>query len=421
MTASQNQRQQSDYSRIHFFTRALRKNVCTLLLCAAGLVAGCQQPVITKPVELPAGSFTRKWIADLAIRGDAAESVYIRDEFLIVYTEDDMAYVMDRESGVLKWAKKVSNGGVALRPPVVLKDYIIFPTISSLEVYDRQGKNHRSEPSKGMALRSGCAGEGTHLYYGSDDANGGRVVSVDLSGSRYQSASTDETLQTRSGISSTPAVHQGLLYAADDVGGVYGITSAKFKQIWGIRHEGREAGVFGTNGRVIADLKVDDYGLYVASMDTKLYCISRTEGRIRWQYFSGVPLTHTPIITPTTVYQLVDTVGLVAIDKAKGPINRAPKWTHKTAQSFLAEDEKYIYLMDADHSIVACDKSTGESKFKSKRRDFVNFAIGSKNNVIYGVTRDGKVMAIVPVHKAGSFGELVATPVESADTLATAK
>jgi hypothetical protein len=327
--------------------------------------------------------------------------------------------VLDRESGVRKFVVQLSAGGVKARPPVVLKDYVVFPTISTMEVYDRQGKQHRSVQTPGMALRSGAVGLGTRVYFGADDPNGGRVVCLDLAGSIYQDRSILWTLQTLSGISATPAIQQGLLYVGDDSGGVYAVNAQSAAPVWPVKHEGREANVFGTGGGIRADVKADEYGVFVASLDTKLYCIGRTDGRIRWQYFAGVPLIYPPTVSPTTVYQYIENIGMVAIDKTQGEASRKSKWTHPHAIQFLAEDEKYAFLERDDHIMIAVDRMTGQEQFHSKRDDFVAFATALKNNVIYATTSDGKVRAILPVFKAGTLGEMVMVP--SSDAVALAR
>jgi outer membrane protein assembly factor BamB len=404
--------------------RSLKKSLGAILLAlglAGGFAGGCQTNVKSSTVaEIPAGAFTRKWMADLALKGDEATDVFVRDNLIIVYTRDHFAYVLDRESGTSKWVAQVSSGGVKLRPPLVLKDYIVFPTISSMEVYDRFGKHHRGVAAPGLALRSGATGYGTRVFFGADDPNGGRVVNLDLAGSQYQNSSVIWTLQTLSGISATPVIHQGLLYAGDDSGGVYAVNADSRAPIWAIKHEGREQGVFGTGAGIRADLKADEYGVYVASLDTKLYCIGRTDGRIRWQFFAGQPLLHSPTVTPTLVYQFIEGRGLIAIDKTQGEAARKAKWTIPDAVQFLAEDEKYAYLERTDHLIIAVDKNTGDVKFKSKRGDFVAYGTALKNNVIFAVTREGQVRAIVPVLTAGAVGEIVFTPVAQ-DAIAAAR
>ena len=406
-TRPSDSQEQTPVSRPHFHRNAL----FALTLFAASL-GGCVQHEggPTQVVAIPSGSFTPKWLADIGLEHDEVTQAFVRDELLIVYTRERFAYIFDRETGIRKFVVQLSTGGVAARAPVVLKDYVVFPTISTMEVYNRQGKEHRSVQTPGMALRSGAAGFGTRVYFGSDDPNGGRVVMLDLAGSIYQNASIPQTLHTSSGISSTPAISQGFLYAGDDSGAVYAVNAVSFAPVWPLHHEGRETNVFDAGYGIRADLKADEYGVYVPSLDTKLYCIGRADGRVRWTYFAGVPLSRSPSVTATTVYQYIENRGMVAIDKTVGDPARKSKWIHPKAIQFLAEDEKYAYLERDDHRMIAVDKATGEEKFQSQRDDFVAFGTSLKNNVIYATTADGHIRAITPVLKAGTLGEMVMVP-----------
>jgi outer membrane protein assembly factor BamB len=411
----------SNWRRI--LTAATAKWALGLTLATAGATllgaaTGCQQhqeaAAAPKLEAIPANSFQVKQYALLPTKDDQPTDVYLRDPFVIVYTQKHFAYVLDRGSLGVKWIAEVTGPGTRLRPPVVLKDYVVFPTLSALEVYDRNGKNHRTVPTRSLALRSGAVGVGTHVLFGGDFPDGsGRVVDMDLAGSIYQNASVKWELSTRGGISGTPAVHQGLAYIGDDAGNVYAVNAETRAAIWPLKEEGREEGVFNAGGQIKADVKADDFGVYVASMDSKLYCLGRTDGRIRWRYFGGQPLTHSPDVTATTVYIRVDGEGLVAIDKTKGDAIRPARWTVKDAVAFLAEDEHYAYLQTQDHGIIAVDVATGQVKFKSKHHNYVAMSTALKGNTIYAVTADGKLRAAVPVTTAGGFGELAEVPAES--------
>jgi outer membrane protein assembly factor BamB len=397
--------------------RRILKSISALTLGLASAVTmlcgnmSCQlqQKVAHQPStveEIPANSFQVKQYALLPTESDKPTDIYLRENFLIVYSEKHLAYVLDRESLALKWIAQISGPGTRIRPPVVLKDFVVFPTLSALEVYDPYGKNHRSIPTRGLALRSGAIGAGKRVYFGGDAPTGGRVECIDLTGSQYQNASVLWELATHGGISATPVVQQGLLYVGDDTGGVYAVNADTRAAIWPLKEQGYEESVFHTGGAIRADLKADELGVYVASMDTKLYCLGRTDGRIRWRYFAGQPLVQSPQVTATSVYQYVEGVGVVSIDKIKGEANRPARWAVKDAVSMLAEDERYAYLESKSHGILAVDVKTGDVKFKSKRNHYLNFATTLKGNMIYTVSADGTVRAIVPVMTAGGMGEL---------------
>src|SRR5207248_5564763 len=180
-------------------------------------------------------------------------------------------------------------------------------------------------------------------------------------------------------LSSAPAFHAGVVYAAFEDGEVYPVNADNRQPIWATS----TGQTYRTFGPVVAALRADDYGVYIPSTDSKLYCVDRTSGKGKWTYFAGVSLRTPPEITATMVYLPVAGRGIVAIDKINGPAIREPRWICKDAVKLVSEDEKYAYFNRADNIIIAIDKQTGEQRFTSKRNDLVAFATNTKDGIIY--------------------------------------
>jgi outer membrane protein assembly factor BamB len=145
--------------------------------------------------------------------------------------------------------------------------------------------------------------------------------------------------------------------------------------------------------------------VYVACTDSKLYCIDRASGRLKWQYFAGTPLRTQPVVTADAVYQFVPGKGLVAIDKTTGKDFREPLWVAPAAGRFLSQDDKNVYVRSAEGNVAALDRKTGEPKFKSRRTDITVFAWpNTKDSTIYAATPKGEVIAIKPVTTPGDHG-----------------
>jgi outer membrane protein assembly factor BamB len=233
-----------------------------------------------------------------------------------------------------------------------------------------------------------------------DAPGAGRVVAVDTAPGKYKPVDEKWQLMTKSGVqvSSGPTILGGVVYAAFDDGQVLAVNADSRASIW----ETSTGQTFRTFGAIHADLRADDFGVYVPSTDSKLYCLDKTQGRVKWQYYAGAPLRSSPVVTATTVYLPVSGKGVAAIDKTNG----TAKWAVRDAVKFLAEDDKYAYFQRTDNSVVAVDRSNGEQRFTSKRTDLVQFASNTKGSTIYAATKDGKVMAITPVLKPGDTGEV---------------
>lgn len=392
----------------------MRKHLLTLALFAGilGGGSGCTHeppPAVSSgPSEpLPMQSFRRDWGAELLLdKGDAIDRVFVKEDLIFAYTKKNLVFALNRASGVIRFSNNISDTTIRPHEPVVIKDRIIFPTDSTLEIYRRDGRFERSFKTS-SSIRTNVAGSptGTRVFFGVDARNNGRLVAVETLPGMYREVNERWELISNTGapIYSAPATLAGIVYAAFGDGDVYAVNADTRASLWATS----TGQTFKTYGPVQADLRVDDFGLYVPSMDSKFYCLDKTQGRKKWEYLAGSSLRETPAITATMVYLPVTGSGIVAIDKINGTDVRQPKWIVKDAVKLVAEDEKYAYFHRADNIVIAVDKATGEQKFASKRTDIVAFGTNTKDGIIYAGTREGQVLAITPVLKPGNVGEVV--------------
>jgi outer membrane protein assembly factor BamB len=411
----------------------MSKTLSFLLVCICGLLAGCSHPAVYEslPVQmLPAGSFALSWIYPLDLSDDSVTTIDVRDQWVYVITADKKVTALDRKSGKFKFAATVNTPSPHLHPPVELTDKIVFPTVISLEIFDKKG-NHLSSMPLRSTLRSGAAGSSRAsditndtIYFGADDPAGGRVIA------KYVAHDFDinrwELLTPGGAIASTPVFFDDVLYVATEAGQVYAVNENR-APVWNI-----DTHIFQAAGPIIADLKVDKDGLYIASKDSHLYCVnpvntldadSKTNhvgGTLKWEFFPGAPLSATPAPTADMVYQYIPDQGMAAIDKLKGPFIRPARWIYPGATQFLAEDDHYAYLLvprtdlddknKTDNFIIAVDKQTGEKAFESRHSDYSVFGTNLNDNLIYAGYATGQILAIEPVITAGRVGELVLVP-----------
>jgi outer membrane protein assembly factor BamB len=378
----------------------VKKHSIGLILLGAGLIGGCRHaapPPQPTYGPIPAGSFVKAADANLQLQKDRVENLYLCDEKLIVYTQNSEAFSLDRSSLTMQSLSDVGSRGERLLPPVVFRHTIIFPTDTSLQIYNHRGQKLRAIDLH-RALRSPLIGSGSILYTGVDYQTGGRVIAINPDNPEVP---IKWEFLTNSGITAAPAYANGILYIGTEDGQVIAAQDQSgASEPLGIFH-------FNTAGEIVADLKADDYGVYIASTDTKLYCLDPNTGHIKWQYFAQHPLMKSPTVTATRVYQAVPDVGLVALDKENGPADRLPLWTAKNVAQILSEDNRCVYVRLTDNSIAAIDKQTGKQLFASHGHHFVAFATNTRDATIFASTADGQIYAIRPVFTAGTTGELV--------------
>ena len=405
-----------------------------LLAAFAALISGCNndpKPESGPTVALAAQSFRRDWAADLALKGDdQIDRVFAMGDLVIAYTKSQQAYVVNRGSGLIRFSARITDSKVTPMKPVLLKERIVFPTVSTLEIYRLDGRHQLSYPTK-HSLRTNAAAQpnGNRLFVGVDVPNiagtlgSGRVVCYEISSTVAAGAPQGvrqvwELMSDRgAAIDSAPAVVADVLYVGFTDGWVYPVNVESRQSIWATS----QGAQFRTFGSIQADVRADENGVYVASTDMKFYCLDRNNGNTKWDYHAGVALRQAPEVSATTVYLPVSGRGLLAFDKATGPKNGQPRWTYGDGIKLLSEDEKFSYVLRKDNAIVALDKATGQVAFQNQRRDLVAFATNTKGDgLIYAGTRDGQLLAIAPVLKPGFMGEVAWIPVPIPETQALA-
>lgn len=398
-------------SRCHQSSRAWAAGLALFGLGLFGVVtlSGCgggsaNQPGPIALLEAPA--FTRQWATNLKLAsGDSVATVYARDEWIFAYTKKGWVYAIRRATGEQIFALQVPGGDYQLHPPILLKEHIVFPTLNTLEVYSLIGSPERTI-QVGAAIRADCVGERTNIFVPVDSPEGGgRIKRIDL---LIPSGGLAWELQAqKGGIVSAPALQGDAVYMASEVGTVYAVNT-KREPIWQL-----EGYTFDARSPIYAPLKADEAGVYIGTASGKFYCVNRTSGVVKWQYFASAPIEVAPVLTTDTIYIYDANRGWAAVDKVdsadiKGPqYNRKDRWVRKDIKQVVSQDEKFTYVMDKSSALLALDKKTGETRFKSKRSDFHTFATNSKDGVAYAASAGGRIAAIKAVLTPGTTGEVV--------------
>lgn len=375
------------------------------LMTALIAIGGCKHTVDQKKVSpvgpLPAGSFARQWTAELDFtkEKDNARSLHPLDKWVFVHTRRNVSYCLDRAGGALQFIADVDVAGGVLREPIRMGDYLVYPTSSTLEIFNLQGRVLKSVPLDSPTGASGV-GEGNIVYIGVNQLRGyGRVLAMDIT---RPAAVPRWSVLTRGAITGRPAFYERTIFVGSDDGSLLALTTDGTAHWVGLPNH-----IFSTRGQFLSDIYADETGVYAANTDSKLYVLDRNTGKILWQYYSGSALKTAPEVTATTVYQYVPGNGIVALDKAAGGYNREPKWNVKSAVQFLSDDDTHAYLRKQDNTLLAVDKQTGKIDFTSKTRKFSVFTSNTTTPIIYAATPEGAVVAIRPVLAPGETGEIV--------------
>lgn len=352
--------------------------------CAAKEMAGPATPRLLEPA---AGERVQKiWVADLSLQNDHLESVYPRQNTIYVYTENNDVYAISRFGGKINWETRIGEPFTALLPPLVTADRVVFPVNTTLHIYDNHGIEDHAQ-DVGFAMHAPGVTDGGHMIYIPEAHEGGaRVAAIDIN---KQVGEVVWEFLTRGPITAAPALYENLLFVGSEDNRVYAVTTSRLP-VWSL-----DDFAFETAGRIEADVKADDYAVYAASTDTKLYALDRLSGKIKWMYYGEAPLSTPPAVTADMVYQYAPGKGLVAINKTAGKMDREAVWAAPQAKQVLSVGAKRVYVSMDDGTIGALDKENGKVVWRGSRKYSV-FTTNLQDSTIFVATDDGQIYAYRP-------------------------
>jgi outer membrane protein assembly factor BamB len=224
------------------------------------------------------------------------------------------------------------------------------------------------------------------VYIGAAHPGGARVAAVDIT---KRVGPVIWEFMTLGAMSAAPALYDNVIFVGGEDNRVYAVSTSR-RPVWGL-----DGFSFETSGRIVADLAADEYAVYVASTDTKLYALDRMSGKIKWTYYAERALTAPPFVTADSVYEYVPGKGLVALDKTTGSYYRTPRWTAPEAVQVVSVGARRVYVKLKDGRIGALDRQTGESLWHGTWQ-YAKFAVNTEDPTIYAATEDGKVYSYMP-------------------------
>jgi outer membrane protein assembly factor BamB len=393
---------------------SVRGIVASIVTVMLSLSAGCNNTTTTQnPITLVTKpSFVKTWNVRLPLHaGDSITGIYLLDGTVHVVTSQNYDHAVRADGGQLLFLNQIGSADAGLKGgPTSVADGFIFATSHTLELFSRDGVFERSLDLN-FNITSQPVGEQNFVFVGLDEG-GGRFAEVDLT-KQYNLINWE--VMTFGAVDGAAAVLDNVVFFGSEDGACRSCLLDR-TLYWPLLTNSE----FTTGGKIYGDVLADSKNIYFGSSDGTFYALERETGKVRWTYIAGPALESSPQQSDTTIYQYVRGKGLVALDKTRKLVitpdeelnedpGRTPRWVEPAATKFLAEDEQNAYVTEgrSGNRLVALDKKTGQVLFTSQNHNLAYVTADPKSATIYGVTRDGVVMAIQPVLTPGSYGEVV--------------
>lgn len=294
---------------------------------------------------------------------------------------------------VVRWHSDVGDSGVNLLQPALTKDAVYGASVKgTLTRLDRATGKQLWRVDSDIAVSGGVgAGEGLVLI-GSEK---GDVLAYGEDGKqRWKSKVSSEVL-------SVPQVADGVVIVRTGDGRIAGLNAADGKRLW-IYERSTPTLVVRSNAGVTLQRGVAFAGFAAG----KLAALNVKDGSVLWETSVSQPRGNTELerISDITSNPVADDEQVCAIafqgrvacyDAAQG----SPLWNRDiSSDKGMMLLRKYLYLTDANGSVIALDKTTGSTVWKNEQlslrdtaapyalADFI--VVGDYEGYLHGLSRE---------------------------------
>lgn len=366
------------------------------LVCVSLTLAWLSQPAAAQPrATLPKNNQLAKYGLEMQWWGqavmdpdvDTVRYVSVDEEIVYVQSTEGLLTTFQGETGKRLWTQLLGSPS-QISLPIATNESEAFVAIG-LELFgvNKFTGEVQWEIRLGHHPSTSPNADNNHLYIGMVD---GSLFCYDLQKIRKLweegrlpawSASTYLWRhKARLEISSPPITDGKIVAFASRSGSLYGI---------GCRdHELKYQ--FETDEPIVTPVGFGGDALFVASEDTRLYCLDRTTGARRWTFTAGVQIREQPHVVGGSVFITAQHSGMYCLTVAGGVI----KWHQPLADTFLAANDQYVFATDRLGNILMLSHEDGSIIGDAPLRGFTVKVENDRTDRLYLASPDGLIVCI---------------------------
>lgn len=356
------------------------------LLCALCLIGGCVQApdtgadkTVIEEVAMGEAGIARHWDLQLNLaKGESVKSLKLDGPVLLATTTQRRLFVVDAESRQFLCYINLGREGEPIYGISRHLNRIYVVGVDGFREYDLASGRLLRKLRLPFAPSTKAVRNNDEIYIGSLD---GKLYA--MLNEHGKNLARVWSYPSESGITSGPVVMHRLVMIASVKGEVLALRSVR-KVAWRYR----------CNGRISCDLVAERGKVFIASEDTKVYCLSAT-GRLLWQQFLEAPLYQSPVPIGRTgmLYQYSPGRGMYALQVER---QGKPAWKSPRADltKFVAATRSRAYFVNTASELEAVNSATGEKIVAFSMKRSAMFATNREDSSIFLCTTDGRVVAL---------------------------
>ena len=356
-------------------------------LCLVVALVGCsrQKEAVSEQVAKPSSEDRFRpigldvdWFNDAMklAAGEKVKQVWLEQKSIYCLTSLNKLYRLDREEGAIRWILELAEPPRVVLRPAEAGDKTLVVSHNVVQVYELESGNFIKELALEFSANSDPAFNGRNLFI-ADSAGG--VVAIELAtGLRLWSCRAERA------ISAQPVYLGRLLVAASESGEVLAYDTESGEMVWPDH--------FPTRAAVLARPVLTERACYVASMDSRLYCLRSSGGDELWRYFARKGLRVAPKVADGRVFLPVPDKGLVVLDAANG--EELKDFQFADGKQYIGRVKERLYVLSEHGQIVSVDAQSGERLAEAPAGDFDFFLGDDRAGRIYLANAEGRIICL---------------------------
>ena len=331
----------------------------------------------------------RAWWAQAVLNPhrDKIRHVSIDEDIVYVQATSGVTTAFDAETGQQLWAVQLGSLDQPSFPAISNENLALIVVGSTMYgIEKRTGKTVwtlilRGQPSTGPAV------DEKHVYFGTLDgmlyAYSLRKIQKLYEERRLPQWSMEAQVWNYTAakeITSPPITTGRVVNFASRDGSLYSVTAKERKLVYQLE----------TDKAIVAPLVRLGNMMYMASEDFTFYALNLFNGRVEWEFTSGLPIRKAPWAVDPDLYVMPDRGGMYCLD----PITGARRWWKPDLTNFIAVTGGAVAASDEDGNLVMVSRDKGETIGSLLLRRFTVRTGNDRTDRIYLATESGLVLCV---------------------------
>ena len=346
-------------------------------------------PALPTHQQLSRLGLERAWWAQSILNPhrDKVRHVSIDEDMVYVQATSGVTTAFDAETGQQLWAIQLGRFDQPSFPAISNEDLALIIVGSTMYgIEKRTGKTSWTlilpgQPSTGPAV------DEKNVYFGALDgmlyAYSLRKIHKLYEDRLLPKWSMDAQIWTyKAGkeITSPPITTGRVVNFASRDGSLYSVTAAARKLVYQLE----------TDKAIVAPLSRLDNTMFMASEDNTLFALNLFNGRVEWEFTSGLPIRKTPWALVNDLYVVPDRGGMYSLNPATGE----RRWWKPELSNFIAMSGQSVAASDEEGNLVMVTRDKGETIGSLSLRRFNVRTGNDRTDRIYMATESGLVICL---------------------------